>query len=342
MSTKELPDRMKALLHYQKDQSLNLTTVPLPVLASDEHLICVRATTLSAGELFWKKPAGDPGLVPSIPGVDVAGRIISSPPASHFLPGEEVYARTEFSKVGSAREFSVATEQELALCPKNLSSEEAVTVPMSALTAWQALFDHYDLPAPCINMAGEVIDKAPGPEKRVLITGAAGGVGVWAVQLAKLAGAIVVGTCGPSKTELVSHLGADEVLDYSKISLKNWIEEDSARMVDLVLDNVGGQAMQEAWGSLKEGGLLLTIVPPEDRNYKEVLERPDGISESVNGRFFIMHPDGKQLQTITQLIEAGRCRPVIDSIWDFDDWEKALAVVNGGHARGKVVLKIWS
>ena len=329
-----LPDSMRALIHNQKDQSLILTTTTLPVPEPDHHLLRVRATTLSAGELLWKSPRSDTS---SVPGVDVAACVVSAPPTSRFVPGDEVYARTNFFRPGSARDFSVATEQELALCPKNLSPEEAATVPMSALTAWQALFDRGGLPVPRTSVGEEARNETSEPKKRVLVTGASGGVGVWAVQLAKLAGASVVGTCGPSKVELVSDLGADEALDYTKISLAEWVEEDSDRKFDLVLDCVGGGSMQETWVTLKDGGLLLTIVASD---YKEELERPDGISKSVKGRFFIMHPDGTQLQTISGLIEAGRCKPVVDSIWEFQDWEKALQVVDGGHARGKVVLKI--
>ena len=330
---------MKALVQNTNDKTLALTDVPLPVPGAGEHLIRVHAVTLSAGELEWiKEPKGES----HVPGVDVAASIVSAPPNSRFVPGDEVYARTTFPRPGNAREFSIALENELAYRPTNLSAEEAVTIPMSALTAWQGLFDHGGLLAPSLEKPEETGEGNPPEQKRVLVTAASGGCGIWAVQLAKLAGAYVIGTCGPSNKELVRDLGADEVLDYSTIGLKEWVEQDLAKKVDLVFDCVNPQSLDQAWMTLKDGGLLLTITPPRDMDYKEELERPEGVSEGVSGKFFIMHPDGKALEEVSKLVEEKKCKPVVDSVWEFKDWEKALEVVNGGHAKGKVVLKVGS
>ena len=224
-------------------------------------------------------------------------------------------------------------EHELALKPSNITATEAATVPMSAETAWQALFVQAGLSAP---------ENGKKPEenasKRVLVTGASGGVGTWVVQLAKAAGLYVVGTCGPSNKEFVLGLGADEVLDYSKIGPKAWAEADATRKVDLVVDCVGGNPLGEAWTAVKDGGLVLTVVPTPD--YAQPTKPSEGVGKDVTGLFFIMTEDGTQLEKCTRLIEAGTCRPVLDSVWKLDEWERAFEKVNGGHARGKVVLQI--
>lgn len=330
MSTATLPKSMKALVHNFKTQTLNITSVDLPTPSPTEHLLRVEATTLSAGELFWVRPEE---LNDYIPGVDVAGEIVISPTESRFRPGDHVYARTQFPRPGAAREYTIGLEHELALRPSNLSAVEAATVPMSAETAWQALFVQGGLSAPEDGRKPE-----ENASKRVLVTGASGGVGVWVVQLAKAAGLYVVGTCGPSNKEYVLGLGADEVLDYSTLGPKAWAVVDEKRKVDLAIDCVGGDSLEEAWTALKDGGLVLTIAPKPD--YAQPQKPAEGVGKDVTGRFFIMTENGTQLETCTRLIEAGTCRPVLDSVWKFDEWEKALEKVNSNHARGKVVLRI--
>ena len=330
MSTSALPKTIKALVHNLKTQTLKLASIDFPTPSSIELLTRVHAVTLSAGELYWPRP-GD--VTDSIPGVEFAGEIVTSLPASRFHPGDQVYARTTFPRLGSAREYSVAEEHELALKPSNLSWEEAVSVPMSAQTAWQALFIHGGLAAP---KAGAKSNE--NASKRILVLGASGGCGIWTVQLAKATGAYVVGTCGPSNEDFVRGLGADEVLNYSIIGPKAWAQGDAARKVDLVVDCVGGNPLDEAWTAIKDGGLLLTIVPLP--GYVHPTKPSEGVGKDVKGVFFIMSANGTQLEQITTLIEKGICKPVVDSVWEFNAWEKALKKVEGGHARGKVVLRI--
>ena len=330
MSANALPKSMKALIHNIETQKLIFTSVEVPTPSSAEYLVRVHAVTLSAGELFWTRPEE---LTESIPGVEFAGEVVTSPQTSRFQPGDEVYARTTFPRPGAAREYTIALEHELARKPSNLTAEEAVSVPMSAETAWQALFVHGGLSAPEV---GKKANENRG--KRVLVTGASGGCGVWIVQLAKAAGAYVVGTCGPQNQELVRGLGADEVLDYSKTGPKAWTEADEARKVDLVVDCVGGASLDEAWTAVKDGGLVLTIAPKP--GYAQPTRPSEGVGRDVSGRFFIMTADGSQLEKVTRLIEEGVYKPLVDSVWKFEDWEKALEKVNGGHARGKVVLRI--
>lgn len=330
MPTVTLPKSMKAVVHNFKTQTLSFTSVDLPTPSPTEHLLRVHATTISAGELFWWRPEE---FNESVPGVDVAGEIVSSPPGSRFRPGDHVYARTQFPRPGAAREYTTVLEHEPALQPSNLTAVEAAAVPMSAETAWQALFVLGGLSAP---------ENGKKPEgnasKRVLMTGASGGVGTWVVQLAKAAGLYVVGTCGPWNKELVLGLGADEVLDYSTIGPKAWAAADETRKVDLAVDCVGKTSLEEVWTAVKDGGLVLTIAPAP--GYAQPQRPSNGAGKDVTGLFFIMTENGAQLERCTKLIEAATCRPVIDSVWKFDEWEKAVEKVNGGHARGKVVLRI--
>lgn len=321
---------MKALVHNFETQTLNFTYVDLPTPSPSEHLLRVHAVTLSAGELSWRRPEE---FNESIPGVDVAGEIVSSPPESRFRPGDQVYARTQFPRPGAAREFTLVLEHELALKPSNITAAEAATVPMSAETAWQALFVQGGLSPPENGKKSE-----SNASKRVLVTGASGGVGIWVVQLAKAAGLYVVGTCGPSNKDFVLGLGADDVLDYSQTGPKEWAAAEETRKVDLAVDCVGGNSLEESWTAVKDGGLLLTIVPLPD--YAQPTKPTEGVAKDVTGAFFIMTENGAQLKKCTALIEAGTCRPVVDSVWKFEEWEKAFEIVNGKHARGKVVLQI--
>ncbi|KAF2500401.1 NAD(P)-binding protein [Lophium mytilinum] len=307
-----------------------LSCLPLPLLKSDKyHLIRTHATALTSGELRWPEP-----LLPTtpIPGYDLAGTIVSTPSHSKFKPGDEVYALTSFSRQGNAREYSVALEEELALRPKNVEWEEAASVPLSALSAWQGLFVHAGLKVPGLQPDAKEAGKK---QARVLVTAAAGGVGVWGVQLAHAAGAEVMGTCGRANVEFVKGLGADEVVDYAQIGLKQWVGGKEERKFDVILDCVGGQTLTDAWTCVREYGIIISVAePPEGKKPGE------GVSAGVRQAFFIVDPHGSQLAQITSLIEEGICKGVVDSAWALGDWENAFQKLSDGHARGKVVLKL--
>jgi len=213
MDTSTIPTTMRALLQPEKNsKDLILTEVPVPKpnFELNDHLIRVYAVAPCAGELLW--PANysvpDPGSKTLIPCFDVAGIIAIAPPNSPFKVGDEVYGRTNFYRSGCAAEYAIGRTEELALKAKNLSWVEAATVPLSALTAWQAIF----VQAGIGDFSTEVYQG-----KRILITAASGGVGMWIVRLA---GAEVVGTCGPCNVDFVRSLGATEVIDYTKTDLK--------------------------------------------------------------------------------------------------------------------------
>ncbi|KAF2400106.1 NAD(P)-binding protein [Trichodelitschia bisporula] len=266
---------------------------------------------------------------------------LSAPHARAFVYGTRVYGLTAFSRPGCARGMAVAEASECARMPANLTYEEAAAVPMGALSAWQGLFERGGLEVPDEEYwetegegrggeegrieAGEAPRRAPSTGKRVLVTGAAGQVGVWAVQLAAWAGATVVGVCGAGNADFVRELGADEVINYKTTSVGRWVGEGEGRKFDLVLDTVGGDLVPDLKAAVREGGRLVTIAAPV---------------EGLPDAYFIVRPDGGILEGVTRLIERGLVRPVVDSVWGLGDWKRAFEKVESGHSRGAVVVKI--
>ncbi|PVH96679.1 NAD(P)-binding protein [Periconia macrospinosa] len=322
---------MRALVRAGDKSTLTLDPNH-PEPTSSEHpdcyLIRPRAAAICRGELQWPEP-----LTPNIPvpGLDFVGEIISTPTATEthlFEPGDQVFALTTHTWKGNAREITVSHERELARKPKNLSWEEAASVPMSALSAYQGLFVHGGLVPPGQGHNGA---------KRVLVTAASGGVGIWGIQLAHQAAVTeLVGTCGTTNVEFVKSLGAGVVLDYRNTNIVDWVEKDWAtRAFDVVLDCAGGQTLSDAWKCVRENGKVISVAEPPDG------KRPlDGTREGVEGIWFIVKPNGKQLEDITKLIEQGKCRAVVDSVFDLEEFKAAFARSEGGHTRGKVVFRV--
>lgn len=274
-----------------------------------QYLIRVHATAITANELVWNETRSN---TYPIPGHDVSGTIVSVPAAevsSDFKIGDEVFALIAFSRDGAAAEFVVVEAHELARKPANLGHEEAASIPLSALTAWQALFTHATLEE----------------GQSILVLGAAGGVGTIAVQLAYWKGARVVGTCSAGKLEYVKSLGAHEVVDYEKKKVEG--------KFDVVLDCVGGETQQEGWGNVKEGGILVSIA-------EAVQEKKKQQFPGIRSRFFIVEPDGQQLGKIGELIEKGSIKPVVDKIFDLEDGKAAFELLALGRARGKIVIRV--
>ena len=219
-------------------------------------------------------------------------------------------ALTSFSRDGAAAEYVIAEADELARKPQSLTSAEAAAIPLSFLTAWQALFTHAQAT----------------PVMSILILGASGGVGVLAVQLAKwLEMSQITGTCSARNSEFVKSLGAHTVVDYSCEKVEG--------VFDLVLDCVGGKARDECWHNIKEGGTLVSVAEPV----------PDGIKtrlKGVNSVFFIVKPSGEQLAKACDLIEKGDLSPVVDCCFPLEDGAKAFEVLGQRHSRGKIVLTL--
>jgi NADPH:quinone reductase-like Zn-dependent oxidoreductase len=222
-----------------------------------------------------------------------------------------VYARIDFWRDGALAEYVLVHAEDLAPKPVSLSYIAAAAVPLSALTAWQAFFDHAQLTR----------------GQRVLIHAAAGGVGTYAVQLAHWCGAHVIGTARPVNAGFLRELGADEVIDYSSVRF-----EDVVRGVDVVLDNVGGDTLERSWGVVKKGGVLVTVAGSV----------PAGKAEQYGIRAveFIVEPSRTQLGEIARLIDAGKLRPIIAAAFPLSQARQAFEQGLGGHTRGKIVLQV--
>ena len=344
-----LPSTAKTVIYDLATRTLHLrpnVAIPTPDPTKGDHLIRVQTTALCARELEW--PFLYPDAIFSdnpekliIPGYDLGGTVVTSPPGSHFQPGDEIYARTPASRPGNCREYTIARTGEMALKPKNTDWLETACVPLSVLTAWQALFVHGGIEVEGLVERALKGSGGGGGKKRVLVTAAAGGVGIWLVQLARIAGCEVVAQIGSLENDkFIRSFGASQTVNYKEVSLNQWVEMDGNNEVDIAIDSVGGKTLEECWYCVKDGGTLISLIePPETR-------KPDGWEEMKEGKkdvksvFFIMEPVGSQLTEVSKLIDEGQCKPVLDSVWDLDDIEKAFERLNSGHPRGKVVVKI--
>lgn len=306
-----------------------MTTNPVPTAkpASTEHLIRVHTTAITNGELLWAQyfplPEGTTSEKILVPCNDVAGTVITAPEDSPFQPGAEVYARANYDRTGCAREYTILLTEEMSKRPRNLSWAESAVVPMSAETAWQTLFEH-------VGWQPKASEGAKG--KRIFITAASGGVGVWMVQLAKWAGAHVTATCGAKNVEWVKSLGADEVLDYTKTDIKQWASGEGHK-VDVAIDCIGRKSLEDAWWTVKAGGTLISIYQPPEQ------KKPEGVEDNIKNFFFIMTSVGEQLRKVTELIESGIAKPALDSVFPVDEFKEAFKKVESGKTRGKVVLE---
>ncbi|AEO69663.1 uncharacterized protein THITE_2120347 [Thermothielavioides terrestris NRRL 8126] len=339
MASQALPQTMKTLLQASRQTTEVLsTTAPVPTPTHPEDvLVRVHAAAPCAGELLWAIyfPENIPADKELVPCQDMAGTVVTAPAGSGFAAGDRVYCRIDASRAGAARDYALPRVSELAKIPEGLGWTEAAATPLSALTAWQALFVHGGLDAKAIK--GDAAARERNGRIRVLVTGAAGGVGSWAVQLAALAGAkAVVAVCGRGKEQKVRELGATEVVDYTKTSIEEWVAADpAARECDLVFEMVGGKTLAGCWAAVREGGAMVTInTPPE-------LGKPEGLNKQLSkALFFIVEPLGSNLAEISELIAAGKVRPTVDSVWDFADYQKAFAKLEEGHTSGKIIIKV--
>ena len=241
---------MKAVRMHKKGgpEELIYEDAPKPAPGTGDALVRVYACAITPYELSWSatyttRDGGD--RLPSIPGHELSGVVETvAPDVTDVMPGDAVYALTDFWRDGAAADYVVVRAGDLAPKPTNLTHTQAAAVPLSALTAWQALFDHADL----------------STGQRVLIHGAGGGVGTYAVQLARWRGAHVIGTARQNDTPFLRELGADEVIDYTAVRF-----EEKVRDLDVVLDTVGGDTLERSWQVLRPGGVLVTIAGERSR-----------------------------------------------------------------------------
>jgi NADPH:quinone reductase-like Zn-dependent oxidoreductase len=289
---------------------------PQPRPGAEEVLVRVYATGVIANELKWdvtyQTKAGSPRALP-IPGRDLSGVVEAvGHGVTEPAKGDEVYAMLDFGCDGAGAEFTIALPNELAPKPRTLDHVQAAAVPLTALTAWQALFEHARL------AAGQTI----------LIHGAAGGVGVFAVQLARWAGAQVIATASKRNRDFLCELGANEIIDYTTTRF-----EEVVQGVDFVFDTVGGDTLHRSWQVVKPGGVLVSVVSPRP-SFAEAQ------AYNVRPVWFVVQPNREQLVRIGTLIDEGKVRPIIDTVLPLSQARQAYEQGAKGHTRGKIVLRV--
>ena len=324
---------------YGKQEALRLGEVPEPELHEDEVLIQVHAASVNL--LDAKIRNGEfklflPYRVPFVLGHDVAGVVVRvGPKVSQFKMGDQVYARPDDMRIGAFAELIAVKEQSLAFKPTNISMDEAASIPLVGLTAWQALVEMGQL------QKGQ----------KVFIQAGSGGVGTFAIQLAKHLGATVATTTSASNMAWVKSLGADVVIDYKSQDFEKILSD-----YDLVLNSQDGKTLSKSLRVLKPGGKVISISGPPDVEFANAINAPWLVKQVIRllsfrirqqasqrhiaYSFLFMKANGAQLQKITQLIESGVIRPVLDKVFALAETNEAMKYVESGRAKGKVVIKV--
>lgn len=332
---------MKALTfkRYGKSPEIGFSDLPRPTLKADELLVEVHAAGLNPIDNMVMTGMFKPILsfqFPATLGSDLAGVVVAvGSQVTRFKPGDAVFASLFDLGRGSLAELAVVPEHAAALKPANLDFVQAASIPMVGLTSWQALNERARL------QAGQ----------KVFIPAGSGGIGTFAIQLAKHLGARVGTTVSTGNIELVRSLGADEVVDYKKQAF-----EEVLHGYDAVLGTVRGDALEKAMAILKPGAKIVSLIGPLDaafaraRGLNLVLRGVFGLMsrkirrlanrQGASYSFLFVRPDGHQLAQLGQLLEAQRIRPVIDKVFTFEQAKEALDYLAQGHAKGKVVVSM--
>ena len=332
---------MRALTfkRYGKSPEIGFAEVPMPSLKSDEMLIKVHAAGVNPIDNMIPTGTFKPVLHFSLPatlGSDLAGTVIEvGSNVTRFKPGDLVFASVFDLDTGAIAEFVAVPERAAALKPNNLDFVQAASIPMVGLTSWQALKQQANL------QAGQ----------KVFVPAGSGGIGTFAIQLAKHLGAHVATTTSTGNIELVRSLGADEVIDYKKQSF-----EDILHDYDTVIGTVKGDTIEKSINILKPGGKIVSLIGPLDAAFARAKQLNFLLTfvfslmsrkimklsgkKNVTYSFLFVHPDGDQLSTLGKLLEAERIRPVIDKVFSFEQAKEALAYLAQGRAKGKVVIRM--
>lgn len=333
---------MKAFVvtKYAKNEKLQLTTVAEPSIKQNEVLVQIHSAGVNLLDSLIRNGEFKlflPYKTPFVNGHDMAGVVTKvGANVSKFKVGDEVYARPSDFNIGTFAEYIAVSEKDLALKPMNISMEESASIPLVGLTSWQALVE---------------ISKLKKGQK-VFIQAGSGGVGTFAIQLAKQVGAYVATTTSSANTALVKSLGADLVIDYKK--------EDFATILkdyDVVLhSNRDAKVLENSLKILKKGGTLVSLTgPPTAEFAKEIglgwhlqrlmcllsmSARRTAKKLGVHYKFLFMRADGGQLSEIAALIDGGKILPIVDREFAFEDVNEAMGYVETGRAKGKVVVRV--
>ncbi|EHL75872.1 MULTISPECIES: NADP-dependent oxidoreductase [Bacillus cereus group] len=331
---------MKAMIidRYGK-VPMRMAEVPTPEINEYEVLAEIHAASINP--IDFKIRDGKVKMLlkyemPLILGNDFSGVITKvGSKVTHFKVGDEIYARPRKNKIGTFAEYIAIHEDDIALKPKNLSFEEAASIPLVGLTSYQALHDIMQL------QKGQ----------KILIHAGSGGVGTFAIQLAKIMGATVTTTASEAGTNLVTSLGADEIINYKTEKF-----EDILKNYDAVFDTIGGATLEKSFNIIKSGGNIVSVSGmPNARFGKEfgsgffktllfslASKKLTALEKKHNAQysFLFMKPSGDQLRTIANYIEAGKIKPVIDRVFPFEDAQKAMEYSESGRAKGKIIVKI--
>jgi NADPH:quinone reductase-like Zn-dependent oxidoreductase len=301
MSVVSIPTSMRAIRLHAPGGLAELVEerVDTPSPGEGEALVRVHAAAITRDELDW--PAD---RLPATPSHELSGAVAAvGPGVDDPAVGDTVYALADFERDGAAAEYAIVAAELLAPKPQTLSYVESAAVPLAALSAWQGLFDHGKL--------------APG--ERVVVHGAAGGVGSFAVQLARHCSAHVIGTASTSGVDTARELGAHEVVDNTQIRF-----EDAVDPVDLVFDTAGGELLERSPAILRAGGRLVTVA-----------QEPSG-----DGVYFIVEPNREQLGEMGRLADGGELRALVDSVFPLGEAREAFERSMQPGKRGKVVLRV--
>lgn len=324
---------------YGGPEAIEIANLPDPSPQPNELLVRVHAA--SVNPIDWKIARGKVKLIlpyefPLVLGSDVSGEVISVGSAvTGFAPGDAIYGRVDKLHIGTFAEQITVNAQDVVKKPAQLSHAEAAALPLVGLTSWQVLSE-----------LGQI-----GPNQRVLIHAGAGGIGTVAIQIAKTLGAYVITTASAGNHELVCSLGADQIIDYHRENFSDLLSD-----IDLVFDTIGGQTLKDSFRVLKPGGKLISIAHLPDTESLKNFDAPAyarallwlanwpmrrlAKQYKVLYRYWFMRPDGVQMAKLSELVETGRLKPIIDRCYPLEKTADAFRYLEAGHARGKVVIEV--
>ncbi|MBC5772856.1 NADP-dependent oxidoreductase [Pontibacter sp. KCTC 32443] len=301
-------------------ESLQLTELEKPTIKDNEVLVKVRAVSINPVDTKTREGKALFNTLketaPVIPGWDISGEVVEAgKDVTYFKPGDEVFGMVNFPGHGRAyAEYVAAPEAHLAHKPENIPHHEAAAATLAALTAWQVLVNEADIQ----------------PGQRVLIHAAAGGVGHFAVQIAKYFKAFVIGTASAENHDFIRNMGADEQIDYNEYKV-----EDVVMDVDLVLDSLGEENTRRSLNCLKDGGKIISILGGAKEAVQEEAKK-----RNIEARSYLVHSSGEDQAKIADLLSQGRLTAHVSHVYDFEDMAKAHEQVETHKTRGKVVVHV--